>query len=116
MTSTKSSCAVPALIIDTSNKEYGEILVTHADYFLSFDVHGIISQSYNDIAKGKYKNMELVKLKLHTSKDVYDRIMNKYMQYKLTNIMFNNYFGRNGVQFVPITVQELNSIKNEYGT
>ena len=29
-----------------------------------------------------------------------DRIMNKYMQYKLTNIMFNNYFGRNGVQFI----------------
>ncbi len=101
---------VPAIIVNTETVEDGYVLVAHADYFLSFAVHGILRQAFNDISNNRYKHMKVLQLNRSDSNSVYSSLMNKYTMHKLTGISFSNCFGRNGVDFVPVSVSELKEI------
>lgn len=98
----------PAIIVITSTEDDGYVLITHADYFLSFNIHGVLTQAYQDIKNNKYKNMKIIQLKQDKNTYVYNYLMEKYNTQRPTNIKFTNYYGKNAIDFIPITITEFN--------
>ena len=103
-----ANTTIPALIIDNTSQQDGYVLVTHADYFLSFNVHGVLNHALQDINDNKYKHITI--LKLNNNEQVYNTLIEKYQICRPTSITFTNYYGKNSVDFLPLTIKEVQEL------
>jgi len=92
-----------SIIVDTTNSDIAYIC--HLDYFKNCITGSLVyNELINKIESGRYPNLKLVKSTNPTS---YTKIMNLYNIRRVQTTTFNNYHGRYGCDFVPVSHEEL---------